>query len=253
MSKVTAIVLTHNSAELINDCLASLAWVEEIIVVDDASSDATRRKVENKKRVKIVEGVGGFSNKRNLGAKEVKGDYLLYIDDDERIPPLLRKEIKSVVEKGKKDVGAYAFPRKNILLGHEMKRGGWSPDYVVRLIRRDALVSWEGELHEQPKVKGRVIKLGNPLTHISHRSLANMIEKTNEWSQIEAELLFEANHPKMNVFRFFSAGFREFWYRGIRKLGFLDGPVGVIEVIYQTISRMITYTKLWEMQLNKTS
>jgi hypothetical protein len=61
--------------------------------------------------------------------------------------------------------------------------------------------------------------------------------------------LFDSGHPKMNVFRFFSAGFREFWYRGVVKLGFLDGTVGVIEIIYQTFSRLITYSKLWELQL----
>jgi hypothetical protein len=80
-----------------------------------------------------------------------------------------------------------------------------------------------------------------------------MVEKTNAWSEIEARLLFKANHPKMNVFRFFSAGAREFWFRGIRKLGFLDGTIGVIEVIYQTYSRMITYAKLWELQLKEKS
>jgi hypothetical protein len=80
-----------------------------------------------------------------------------------------------------------------------------------------------------------------------------MVEKTNKWSEIEAELLFEAGHPKMNFARFCSAAFREFWYRGIVKLGFLDGTTGVIEIIYQMYSRLITYSKLWEKQLNNAS
>lgn len=76
-----------------------------------------------------------------------------------------------------------------------------------------------------------------------------MVEKTNIWSEIEAKLLYDSGHPKMNIFRFFSAGFREAWYRGVVKLGFLDGTVGIIEIIYQTFSRLITYSKLWELQL----
>ena len=78
-----------------------------------------------------------------------------------------------------------------------------------------------------------------------------MIDKTNKWSEIEAKLLYDSGHPPMNVWRFSTAGFREFWYRGVRKLGFLDGTEGVIEVMYQVYSRLITYTKLWEMQLKK--
>ena len=103
-----------------------------------------------------------------------------------------------------------------------------------------------GELHEQPKINGEVGHLKNTITHISHRNLTDMVDKTNKWSEIEAELLYKSGHPKMNIFRFTSAGFREAWYRGIVHLGFLDGTVGVIEIIYQTFSRLITYSKLSE-------
>jgi hypothetical protein len=78
-----------------------------------------------------------------------------------------------------------------------------------------------------------------------------MVSKTNEWSEIEAQLLYKSGHPKMIWWRFFSVAIREIWYRGIKKLGFLDGTVGVIEIIYQAYSRMITYAKLWEMQNKK--
>ena len=76
-----------------------------------------------------------------------------------------------------------------------------------------------------------------------------MVDKTNEWSEIEAKLLYDSHHPKMNFFRFASAAFREFWYRGVEHLGFLDGKIGVIETMYQVYSRLITYAKLWELQI----
>ena len=165
----------------------------------------------------------------------------------------LRREIEKIADTKisnlKSQISAYAIPRRNKFLGHIMHWGGWYPDYVLRLIKKDKLKGWFGELHEQPLIDGDVGHLKQPLLHDSHRSLREMVEKTNKWSEIEAKLLYDSGHPKMNFFRFCSAAFREFWYRGVMHLGFLDGTVGVIEIIYQMYSRLITYSKLWELQL----
>ena len=228
---ISAIVLIggHYDETLLKKCLASISWVDEIVKIE----------TDNLK--------GNFADWRNIGAKKAKSDWLFYIDFDEEVTPKLREVITSVVQSN--NFSAYAFPRRNIFLGHEMHWGGWKPDYVLRLIRKDNLKNWTGELHEQPIVDGNICNLKEPLVHVSHRSLTEMVEKTNKWSEIEAKLLFDSGHPQMNAFRF-SAGFREFWYRGVIKLGFLDGTVGVIEIIYQVFSRLITYSKLWELQLN---
>jgi (heptosyl)LPS beta-1,4-glucosyltransferase len=247
--KISAIVLYKNNLDVIEDCFKSVAWVDEIIAVDTDSTDGSTQ-IAKKYGAKIFSTKGGnFSEWRNLGAQKASGEWLFYIDSDERVTPELKEEIIKTISEDPKEK-AFAIPRRNVLLGHEMKHGGWWPDYVLRLIKKDALLGWEGELHEQPKVKGEVGKLTNPFIHITHRSLTEMMEKTNAWSEVEAKLLFDAHHPKMVWWRFFSVAGREFWYRGIIKMGFLDGPVGVIEVIYQMISRMITYAKLWEMQIN---
>jgi len=247
--KISGIVLVKNEEGLINDCLESLSWVDEIIVIDNGSTDKTIEIAKAKGAIITKSPIGSFSDRRNLGAKKASGEWLLYVDADERVTPLLKKEIAETIKTGSN--WAYAIPRRNIFLGHEMRWGGWWPDYVLRLIKKDALVVWEGDLHEQPKIKGQMGKLKSPLTHFSHRSLAEMVAKTNEWSEIEAKLLYQSHHPKMAWWRFISVAGREFWYRGIKKLGFLDGVVGVIEIIYQMFSRMITYAKLWEMQNEK--
>lgn len=236
--KISAIILVGGDYDkkLLEKCLDSLSWTDEIIEVETDKLG------------------GSFSQWRNYGSQKAKGDWLFYVDSDEIVTPELREEIKLKIARlpaGQVNC-AFAIPRTNILLGKRMRHGGWWPDYVLRLIRKDSLIKWEGELHEQPKIKEsanwRIGKLNNPLIHNSHRSLTEMVEKTNKWSEIEAKLLFKSGHPKMNIARFFSAGFREFWYRGILKLGFLDGTVGVIEVFYQIYSRLITYAKLWELQ-----
>lgn len=235
MNKISAIVIFGGNFDraLLKKCLDSVRWCDEII------------KIETDKLS------GSFAEWRNIGAKKAKDDWLFYIDADEKCTVALKNEILKTVKVG--DCSGYAISRQNIFLGHEMHWGGWWPDRVLRLFKKDKFSGWFGELHEQPKIEGKVCNLEEPLIHVSHRNINDMVEKTNKWSEVEAKLLFKSGHPKMNFFRFFSAGFREFWYRGIVKLGFLDGTVGIIEIIYQVYSRLITYSKLWELQINESS
>jgi glycosyltransferase involved in cell wall biosynthesis len=247
---ISGIVITKNEEEKIGGCLESLKKVaDEIIVVDTGSTDETDQ-IAREKGAKVIKATGGFSDWRNKGAKRATGDWLLYIDADERIPPALRKEILEKVN-NYAEIALYAIPRKNIILGREMKHGGWWPDYVKRLMRKSAFKKWEGELHENPVVEGKLEHLKNPLVHLKHTKLSEMVEKTNKWSEIEAKLLFESGHPKMSWWRFFRIMFSELWYRLIKLKGFLDGVEGVIYAIYQMWSKFITYGKLWEMQMEK--
>jgi len=149
------------------------------------------------------------------------------------------------------------------VLGKEFKHCGQQPDYVKRLFRKSGFKFWSGDLHEEPNYiydgeitvgNGKTIGyMRNPLIHIKHKNLSEMVEKTNGWSEIEARLMFEAKHPPMNVLRFVSAMFREFWLRMIKQAAFLDGPEGIIYALYQVFSRFVSYAKLWELQLNKSN
>ena len=234
MALVSAIVLSRPDSKKLANCLKSLDWADEKIVIKNSN-------------------ITDFSKIRNQAAKKAKGDWLFYVDDDERCTPPLRDEILKLV----KDDGysAYDIPRKNIILGQWMRHMGQWPDRVLRLIKKDALVGWEGQLHEQPKIKGlsagRWGKLGhleNPLLHQKHDNLEEMVAKTNDWSEVEAGLMFEAKHPPMNIPRFCTAMAREFWQRMIIQAAFLDGPKGIIYALYQVFSRFVSYAKLWEIQ-----
>lgn len=230
-TKISAIILVGGDVDksLLDACLKSVSWCDEIL------------KVETK-------GVrGGFSEWRNFGAKKAKNNWILYVDADEEITTLLKDEISSEIELA--EFSGYAIPRKNFIWGQEMKHCGLYPDYVVRLIKKNKLIGWQGELHEQPKISGEIKHLKNPLIHRKHNNLSEMVEKTNKWSEIEAKLMFNAHHPKMNFVRFFTAGFREFWKRMIIQTAFLDGTKGVIYGLYQVFSRLVSYSKLWEMQI----
>ena len=257
--KISVIVIAKNAQELIQDCLDSLSWANEIILVDNGSTDKTNE-IASKYGARIVKvGKGDFSYWRNIGKKNAQGNWLFYVDTDERVTPQLQKEILKIITS--LEYNAYAVPRKNIVFGRQMKHCGFSPDYVKRLFRRNTFKKWTGKLHEEPNYladgeiviggKGKIGHLKNELIHLKHSGLSEMVEKTNEWSEIEAKLMFDAHHPPMNIFRFFTAGFREFWLRFVRQLAFLDGTEGVIYGIYQVYSRLISYAKLWEMQKTK--
>lgn len=231
--KISAIILTGGNydRELLKKCLNSISWCDEVVKVE---TDSLK---------------GSFADWRNEGARRAKGDWLLYIDTDEEVTSNLHTEIESIINSSELKISAYAIPRRNFVFGKEMKHCGLWPDYVLRLIKKDKLEGWHGDLHEQPKIKGEMSHLKEPLIHRKQDSLTAMVDKTNKWSEIEAKLMFEADHPPMNIFRFFTAGFREFWLRMIMQLAFLDGTEGVTYGMYQVFSRLISYSKLWEMQL----
>ncbi len=245
-----SVIILHGEgvSPIFTECLESVSWANEIVIIDNRMPSKSLE-IAKKFKTKIFKSDEiSFARLRDLGAQKAKGNWLFYLDSDEIATKELTGEIKNLVAEG--DKSAYEILRRNFFFGHEMKHGGWAPDYVLRLIKKEALISWQGELHEQPKIKGEIGKIKEAILHYTHRNLSEMVEKTNNWSKIEAKLLFDSGHPPMAWWRFLSIAGREFWYRAIVKLGFLDGPVGVIEIIYQMYSRMITYAKLWEMQIN---
>jgi len=246
---ITAAVITRNNQDKIKDCLDSLSWADKIIVIDTGSSDKTIPIVKKYGCEIYSYTKGGYSQWRNYALKKNKSDWIFYVDSDEQVSENLRDEITGIIQNPDKKYGCYVIPRLNNVLGKNLTHGGWYPDYVKRLFTRESLQRWTGNLHEEPHFTGEIYKLKSNLLHTKEQNLHDMIIKTNKWSEIEAELMFSAGHPKMNVLRFISAMTREFWYRFIVKLGFLDGQVGVIFNLYQVYSKFISYAKLWEMQI----
>jgi len=230
--KVSVIILLGKEINktLLKKCLASVNWCDEIIKVDTKSIK------------------GSFSDWRNEGLRLSKGNWILYIDSDEEVTSSLQKEIVKIVKDSNIKSNAYAIPRRNFIFGQEFKHGGQRPDYQKRLFRKNAFDRWVGDLHEEPIFTGKLAHLKNSMIHHKDLNISQMIEKTNKWSEIEAKLMFDANHPRMNLVRFLSAGLREFYLRFIKQLCFLDGKNGVIYGIYQIYSRLISYSKLWEKQ-----
>ncbi|MBU3978569.1 glycosyltransferase family 2 protein [Patescibacteria group bacterium] len=250
MHKLSAIILTKNSENLIADCIESVSFCDEIIVIDDASSDrtvdlATRLSA----RVETPDSSSkNFSEKRNFGLKKAKNKWILYIDADERVTRELKESVLKVINDPQSEYHAYKILRKNFYLGsHE-----WPfIESLERLFMRYSLKGWSGEVHETPLFDGKIGELSGFLLHYTHTDLTSMVNKTLVWSQIEAELRFKAHHPAMTWWRFPRVMLTAFYDSYFRQKGYKAGTAGLIESIYQAFSIFITYVRLWEMQQKK--
>lgn len=253
-SSVSTVIIARNAEDKIGDCLKSVQWADEILVVDNASIDKTAD-ISKKFGAKVIAASEklalNYSALRTLGLKEAKQDWILYVDADERVTKSLKNEIIHLVKDPSDKFIAYVIPRKNFIFGREFKHCGQSPDYQKRLFRKEYLKEWKGELHEEPVFEGELGYLKNPLIHLKEDNLSDMVKKTNLWSDIEAMKMYQSGHPPMNIIRFGSAMFREFWLRMVVQMAFLDGGEGIIYGLYQVYSRFISYAKLWELQLEK--
>lgn len=251
MRTISAIILTHNEEEFLLGCLKSLNWVDEIVVVDAGSEDKTLS-IAKKAEAKIVNSPWeGFPKQRNRGANEAKEEWLLYVDADERVSDKLRSEIKGLLKAEKIPHKSYKIPHKNYILGKWLRFGGWYPEYQHRLIKKNCLIHWVGELHEHPQIKGTTGFLKADLIHLTHRGMQWMLEKTIRYTKMEAKLRLEADHPKVSVKHLFSAPARELWFRAVRKSGWRDGVIGWIEILYQAFNQFLIMAWLWEMQQEK--
>ncbi|OGH16040.1 MAG: hypothetical protein A3C30_00710 [Candidatus Levybacteria bacterium RIFCSPHIGHO2_02_FULL_40_18] len=255
---ISVLIITKNDGDVIGDCIKSVKdLADEIIVVDGGSEDNTVE-ISEKLGAKVVRNpFKNFSDQRNLALSLAKGDWVFYIDSDERATPAFISEVKNRIRAvglfdsfdraqdksaQDKDIGGFRIRRKTFYLG---KDWGFT-DKVERVFRKDKLKGWHGVVHETPEFEGRLETISESILHYTHRNLEQMVVKTNEWSEFEADLRSKANHPKMNVFRFFRVMITGFLRSYISEKGYKNGTAGLIESIYQAFSMFVTYVKLWE-------
>ncbi len=245
MNKISGVVIAKNAEGLIADCLDSLSFCNEVIIIDNKSEDKTVD-IAKKMGAKVYECFSeDFSEMKNLGLKKAANEWILYVDADERVTPELAADIKNKTSGVATSVAAFKVKRKNFYFGnHE-----WPYiERLERLFKKGNLEGWYGKLHESPKIKGKVEELDGYLLHYTHTDLTSMINKTIKWSKIEAELRYESGHPKMSWWRFPRVMLTAFFDSYIRQSGWKAGTIGLVESMYQSFSIFITYARLWELQ-----
>ncbi len=247
---ISVVIITQDEEEVIEDCLKSLKdFADEIILIDSGSVDKTVQ-IGKKYKAKIIENkLVSFAEQRNIGLKHAKGEFIFYLDSDERLTDGFKKEALGLIHAYNplSPVAGYFVKRKTYYFGRD-----WGlVDSVQRLFYKKKLKEWYGVVHETPRVEGEFGDISSPILHYTHRNLEQMIAKTNRWSNYEAELRLKANHPKMSWWRFPRVMCTEFCKSYFLQKGYRNGTYGIVESLYQSFSIFITYAKLWEFQNTK--
>lgn len=232
--------------------LDSVAFADEIIIFNMERDDEEapklfkryKARVINVKTPKVVEFI------RSKQVEASSNDWVLVMDYDEVITPELAKEIKSIISDNVKHFSAYYLTRRNFSLGYPLRHGGFGDDQVPRLFYKPNFISWSKEIHGMPRVKGEFGHLNHPMEHHKDSSLAQMVTKTNRYTDVEALQFFEANTPPVTATTLIRKTVMEFIRRYILKAGFLDGRIGIIQAIYQSYAIYLRYAKLYELQCN---
>lgn len=253
VKNLSIIVLAGNEEKMIVDCLKSCDWTDEIILVAANSSDNTinlsKKTIPSIKIVKIKDEYNkNFSKWRNLGYQNTTKNWLLYVDADERITPKLKQEIIKKINIINNPISHYAIPRANYYLGKRVRYGGSYPDYVKRLYCKKYFKGYKGILHEEPLVEGALEHLKSDFLHYTHRDLTSMVNKTLVWTDIEAQALFQNNHPPVVWWRFIRMMLTKIWERLIIQKMWKDGTVGWISVLFESFDTFLIYARLWEIQ-----
>lgn len=231
---------------LIEAALKSVSFADEIIVIDNGAGDEVINKVKKYTDKVFYTPSRSFAERHNLGHEKSKGDWLLFVDADERVSHSLKESIVKVVANS--EFNAYEILRVNFFLGKMVKYGDRNPDFVARLFKSSSLVKWVGDIHESSVVKGKTGQIKEPLYHLTHWDIFSMLRKTINYSENEAQIRLAANHPKVVGWRLVRVFLTEFWQRMVSYQGWRQGTEGWIDGIFQAFSLFIVYARLWELQ-----
>jgi len=254
MDRLSVVIITKNEEKRIEQCLESIKWVDEIIIVDDYSQDNTVgicRKYTEKIYFRKLD---SFSVQKQFGVNLATGEWVLILDSDEILSPGLQEEIKDILKKGSSYDGFFIW-RKTFYLGKWIKHSGWYVP-IVRLFRRTKGKLDSRFVHEKILVDGKIGYLTEPILHYSYQSIDQHIKKLNIFTTYDAK---EVLKRKINI-TFGNA----FWYLLIKPFlmfvkkfiilrGFMDGIEGFIISVFTGLSVFLTYTKVWEYQEKKRS
>lgn len=247
---LSVIIIAKNEEKLIKVCLESVKWADEVILADNESTDKTVE-IAKKYTDKIITFKGqDFAVLRNRAMEEANGDWVLYVDADERVLSDLKEEIQEICQNSTKS--AYAISRINVIFGQKVSFGPYKKDRMVRLFKKDKFKGWVGKIHESGTHEGDLGYTKNSMLHLTHRDVDSiLLKKTYLWTKIDAKLRFDAKHPKMSGWRFIRILITETLFYGVKRKGFWGGTVGIIDTFLSVFSSFLSYVRLWEMQQEK--
>lgn len=246
-SKLSVIIITKNEAENIGPCLESVAWADEIIVVDSGSTDATVEICRKHGAQVYVHDWQGFGVQKNRALSHATHEWVFSIDADERVSAELCAAIKTALLK-KDGCPAYRVSRLSSYCGRFMHHSGWYPDHIVRLFRRDTARFSDALVHESIEIQGKIGILQGELLHYSYKNLEQTLDKLNSYSTAAAKVQ-QQRGKQANLATAVVHGLWSFLRTYFFRAGFLDGREGFMLAVLNAEHSYYRYLKL--MLLNE--
>jgi glycosyltransferase involved in cell wall biosynthesis len=242
---LSVIIITKNEASHIGRCLESVMWADEIIVLDSGSEDDTVSICRQYTDKVYQTDWPGFGIQKQRALDKATGDWILSVDADEVLTPELRTEIEKALQQ--EHYKGYEIPRLSSYCGRQMRHGGWWPDYVLRLFRRDCGQFTDTVVHERIFVQGEIGKLTSPLLHDAFVNLDEVLHKVNSYSTLSSEMLYQRgvrSSLSKAILKGLWTFIRTYWL----KAAILDGRQGLMLSISNAEGAYYKYLKLWELQ-----
>ena len=224
--RLSAIIITYNEAVNLPDCLASLAFCDEIVVIDGGSTDGTAV-IAAQAGARVIQkpDFAGFGAQKQAALDQARGDWVLSIDADERVPEALAREIQSAIENPAHS--GYRINRKTFFLGQYLRHGGWYPDRVLRLALRGLARFSDDTVHESLIVGGSVGDLGNDMLHLSYRSIDDVLAKQRRYALLSAQVRRDRG-ARGGLPAALSHSAATFFKHYVLQAGFIDGARGFV-------------------------
>ncbi len=261
---ISCIILFHNETDTIKRCIDSILWCDEIIIIDDLSTAHARKRIPDGKNIHVHTRAlsGDFSAQRNFGLEKAKGEWVLFVDADEVVPPTLKNQIKQIASpqpspaRRGSDVAGYALKRRDYFLGTWLVYGETSAVRLIRLGKKNAGI-WEGNVHETWNVRGPVGELQASLEHYPHATIAEFLESINVYTDIIFRLPIQSglkeDSSRSRLSRDDNESIRivlnpigKFFQNYILRMGFLDGVPGLIMAVMMSFHSFLVRAKRWE-------
>jgi glycosyltransferase involved in cell wall biosynthesis len=245
MAKISVAIITQNEERNIRDCLESVKWADEIVVVDNGSNDGTLKICQEYRARIYQEDWKGYSAQKNSAIEKTANEWVLSLDADERVGPELRREMENALQENS-PVDGYWIARKNYFLGRWVRYCGWYPDRNLRLFRKSRGHFIERAVHEKVVVQGKTATLHHPLVHDTYRSLSDFLIRSDRYSTLAAGEMRRQGRK----YRLGDVFFRPpltFLQMYLLRAGFLEGYRGFLLSVLYSYYTFAKYAKLKEL------
>jgi len=241
---ISAVVLAKDEEKNLTDCLESVKWCDEIVLIDDDSVDKTIE-IAKKFNAKIFTHSlnNNFAQERNFGLQKAKGEWVFFVDADERVSLELKKEILESIKKP--NINGFFLKRQDFFGNRALKYGETANVRLLRLARKGK-GEWQREVHEIWEIKDEIGELKNPLLHYSHPTISEFLEHVNFHSSLHAQVL-KKEGVKPSLFQIIFYPKAKFIQNYIFRLGFLDGTPGIIVALMMSFHSFLARAKLYQI------